>query len=79
MPPRFVESEARHPVPPTFSPDGRRVAYTALQNGRSVVVLDDRAMEMDDVRVEQPRFSADSERLGCLVSRGREIYWRVPR
>jgi hypothetical protein len=61
---------------PIFSPDGRRVAYTAILNGATVVVLDDRVIEMDDDRVEQLHFSADSESLGCLVRRVREIYWR---
>jgi hypothetical protein len=61
---------------PVFSRDGSRVAYAATLNERTVVVLDEQPREMGDVVVEQLHFSPDGERLGCLVRRGREIFWR---
>jgi WD40 repeat protein len=62
---------------PVFSPDGLGVAYVAKRDGRRVVVVNDREMEVDG-HLEQLHFSPDGRRLGMLVTVDRrEIRWKV--
>jgi hypothetical protein len=52
----------------TFSPDGRRCAYSAVRGEKEYCVVDGNSQELDDGRPQGFRFSGDSEHLACVVT-----------
>lgn len=59
-----------------FSPDGRRVAYTAKINGKWHLIAGSRRSGSMD-RIEAFRFSQDGRKVAFGALLGRELWWKV--
>ena len=60
---------------PTFSPDGKRLAFAAQHDGRGFVVCDGKKGKTYAGQAKTPRFSPDGKRLAYCVQQGGR--WRV--
>lgn len=77
----WVEGRPGPPLRPTgrivLSPDGRDIAYPAMKDGRSILVLNERLVDLDGL-IEQVHFSPDGRHLGCVVTVDRkQILWKT--
>lgn len=59
-----------------FSPDGRRFAYVACDNGDWIVVCGDQRSERFDI-VRDPVFRRHGKKVAFGARKGRELWWKV--
>ncbi len=68
--------EADSVLSPTFSPDGKRIAYEACQGGKRHVVIDGIKGPGYDW-IDRPRFSPDGRKVAFGALLDLEFWWKV--
>lgn len=69
----YVEANVRQTYDPFFSKDGKKVTYTAIKNGKNIIVVDDK--ELSDYSHQQyPQFIGNSYDLIYLVPESKNYF-----
>jgi hypothetical protein len=61
----------------TFSPDGKHFAYAAVKNGKKILVLDDKEIDIGGEIYAGPKFSNDGKSVGYGAVTDNEVWWKT--